>query len=91
MNAAKKVRNLILQDSESDRSKLFVRLLIALVEETDFNLHDFYQLNHDDFELAMSLLKDWRLERYYASKTKLWGLVLNIVEEGKTAPSDNQA
>jgi hypothetical protein len=33
-----------------------------------------YQLSPDDFDLAIQLLKDWRLDRFYEGKAKAFDL-----------------
>ncbi len=46
-------------------------LVLALETEANYPLADIYRLNYKDFELAIEIIKDWRMDRYYASKGKL--------------------
>ena len=39
-----------------------------------------YDLDYKSFQLAMDILKEWRLDRYYASKSKLFDLSLQVSE-----------
>ena len=39
-----------------------------------FELVTLYDLDYKSFQLAMDILKEWRLDRYYASKSKLYDL-----------------
>jgi hypothetical protein len=51
----------------------------ALAEEKEFPLADLYRLNYEQFALAVDLLRDWRLDRYYAARIRLFDVVLNDV------------
>lgn len=71
MNAIKKARQIILATPDSQEALTLARLVLALEAETDFPLVSLYALNLDSFGLAMEILKEWRLDRYYAQKGKL--------------------
>ena len=43
-----------------------------------FALQTLYQLDYDNFELALDLLKEWRLDRYYSSKVRLLDLSVQV-------------
>ena len=77
MNAIKRVRQFLLEYPESVSAQGLARLTEALAEETDFPLGTLYELNAEAFDLAIDLLRDWRLDRYYASRIKLFDVVLN--------------
>lgn len=53
-------------------------LVVALESETPFPLHELYQTRYDDFELALDVLKEWRLDRYYSSKVRLLDLSVQV-------------
>jgi negative regulator of replication initiation len=36
-------------------------------------LSDLYDLDWESFQLAIELLRDWRIDRYYADQTDLFG------------------
>lgn len=76
MNAIKKVRRYMLANPTSEGAKVLGRLVAALAEEKVFPLADLYALDYATFELAMELMRDWRLDRYYASRIKLMDTVL---------------
>lgn len=71
MNAIKEARQIITADPNSEESLTLARLVLALESETEFPLGNLYALSLDSFGLAMEILKDWRLDRYYARKGKL--------------------
>ena len=70
MRAIKKARKLIETDPNSAISKALSNLVLALETETDFSLKQLYELNMDEFDLAMEVMKDWRLDRFYEGKSK---------------------
>jgi hypothetical protein len=71
MLALKKVRKLIENQSGTPAANTFALLVIALESEQSFRLADLYSLDFDDFALALQLMSEWRLDRYYVSKMRL--------------------
>lgn len=65
-------------------AKALARLVAALAGEKSYPLAELYAMDYDAFEMAMELLRDWRLDRYYAARLKLFDFALNAVipEEG---------
>ena len=72
MNAIKSARRLITQDPTTPTAKTLSKLVLALESESDFDISSLYALDIESFQLAISILKGWRLERYYAGKAKLF-------------------
>ncbi|WP_295520775.1 hypothetical protein [Limnohabitans sp. Rim8] len=70
MRAIKKVRQVIEQNPQEQTAQIFSRLILSLVEEVDFAVKDLYLLDSSDFQLAMDILQEWRLDRYYMGKAK---------------------
>lgn len=89
MRALKQARKLIEKKPESLTAQTLSALVVALESETPFALQSLYQLDYDDFGLAMELLKEWRLDRYYSSKVRLLDLSMQVGEMVQTekAPS----
>ena len=79
MNAIKELRKYLEKDAKSESAMTLARLAAALAEERNFPLAELYQLNYDEFRLALDLMKDWRLDRYYAARLQLLDFVLNDV------------
>jgi len=71
MNAIKKARRLIESDPISHPTTTLARLVRALESDEKFEIMDLYDLDFDHFSLAIDILKEWRLDRYYMSKAKL--------------------
>lgn len=87
MNAIKQVRKYLLRYPGTVESAVLGRLTAAIAEETSFPLHDLYEIDGEAFELAMQLLQDWRLDRYYAARIKLFDVVLNDTPRHLDSPS----
>ncbi len=74
MKALKKARKLIEASPDSPESRILSALVVALESDAPYPINDLYKLDYNDFELALDLLKEWRLDRYYMSKVRLLDL-----------------
>lgn len=79
MNAIKSVRKYLENDPNSKSSRALARLVVSLAEEQHYSLTELYRLDYRAFVLAMDLLKEWRLDRNYAARIRLFDVVLNEV------------
>lgn len=89
MNAIKQVRKYLEQHPTRQSSYFLADLVEALGEERPIPLKELYELDHEAFELAIELIKDWRLDRYYAARIKLFDVVLAGLperEKSRAAP-----
>jgi hypothetical protein len=88
MQALKKARKLIENKPNKPSALVLSKLILALENKTPYDLSALYQIDYDDFELAMDIIKDWRLDRYYTTKAVLLDLSMQIDEHAsKSAPS----
>jgi hypothetical protein len=78
MNEIKKTRRLIEADPQTDAAKTLANLVRALESEEKFDLADLYKLSYDNFHLAIDVMKEWRLDRYYSGKAKLHDLSVQV-------------
>jgi len=78
MLALKKTRKLIESDPNQPSALILSSLVVSLESDKPFQLADLYQLSYDDFKLALDLLAEWRLDRYYSSKVRLLDVSVNI-------------
>lgn len=76
MRAIKKARKVIELDPTSKKASTLAKLILSLETESDFPLRSLYHLNMDDFNLAMEVMRDWRLDRYYEGKAKAIDIAL---------------
>ena len=70
MRAIKKVKKFIESSPSSDKGLIYSRLILALESGHEFAVKDLYKLDLDDFELAIELMRDWRIDRFYIGKAK---------------------
>ena len=78
MNEIKKARRLIEANPHTDAAKTLAALVRALESEEKFDLAALYKLNYDNFNLAIDVMKEWRLDRYYSGKAKLHDLSVQV-------------
>lgn len=74
MKALKKVLELIHKKPHDPSTRTLTALVVALEADATFELGSLYKLPFDEFELALELLADWRLDRYYSSNIHLLDL-----------------
>lgn len=82
MHAIKQARHLIEKAPEAESAKILARLVLALENEASFELADIYRLDMPAFQLALQILKEWRLDRYYAGKARLFDTALQARDLG---------
>ncbi len=71
MNALKQLEKHLKQGHADPANPVFERLIKSLCLKETFDLTELYELNYDDFELALNILKAWRLDRYTKTKERL--------------------
>lgn len=86
MNAIKKARKFIEQHPEDKDAATMARLVSSLESDSTFCLRDLYDMEYDHFELALSVMKDWRLDRYYGGKAKLLDIAAQMDDIVATMP-----
>jgi hypothetical protein len=89
MLALKKARKLIEARPDSTAALTLSSLVVSLETEAPFLLADLYQLDYDDFGLALEVMIEWRLDRYYASKLRLLDASMHATE--KPAKQESKA
>ena len=89
MHAIKAVRKRIEKDTDSESSRILMDLVKALGEEAGFPLSKLYRLDYESFDAALDLLRDWRLDRYYASRLRLFDTVVSRSETAITKAEMN--
>jgi hypothetical protein len=76
LNAIKEAKKLIAKDPFKESAKTLADLVLSLDSREPFHLERLYGLDLDDFDLAVQIVKEWRLDRYYAGKAKLYDFAL---------------
>jgi hypothetical protein len=70
MRAIKQVKKLIENNPSSKSGQTFSKLVLSLESDVEFLVKDLYQLDIQEFDLAIEVLKDWRIDRFYLGKAK---------------------
>lgn len=87
MKAIKRARHFIERNPHEPAAAVLSQLVLALESKRSFELAALYELDLDTFDLAVEILKEWRLDRYYAGKAKLFDLSLQMSDLDTTALS----
>jgi hypothetical protein len=85
MRAIKKARRLILNQPQSMAAQTLSSLILSLENETEFSISNLYALDLKEFELAINLLEEWRLDRFYEGKAKLFDVSMHYREITQSA------
>lgn len=80
MRALKKARKLIEKNPTTVAAETLSSLVVALESEALFSLSELYKLDYDDFQLALELIGEWRLDRYYTRKVRLLDVSVQLEE-----------
>lgn len=91
MNAIKEARRFIERNPEDPSARTLTSLVLALETDRSFELAALYKLDYKAFNLAMDVLRDWRLDRYYAGKAKLFDLSFQLNEMAEPKASAKAA
>ena len=91
MRAIKEARKFIERKPNDANAKTLSRLVLALESEADFPIADLYLLDSDQFKLAMQILDEWRLDRHYASKVRLFDVSMQMAVLDNKKPGSKQA
>ena len=91
MNAIKKAQNYIAKDPYRESAKTLAQLVLTLESREPFPLEKLYELDMERFNLAIDILREWRLDRYYAGKSKLYDLSLQTQDLHDQADEGTEA
>jgi hypothetical protein len=78
MNAMKQAQHFIARHPEHEDARTLAHLVLSLESNDPFPLEKLYLLDLDRFDVAIDILKEWRLDRYCAGKSKLFDLALQL-------------
>ena len=83
MNRIKKAARYIYKNPTTAGAKALSVLAVAIENGAAYSLGELNDLNHEEFELAIGMIKDWRVDRHYLSKLRR----LEIAEMDMETPS----
>ena len=75
MNNLKQLEQRLISKPADPDNAVFRNLIQALCNREKLDLAGLYELSYVDFELAMDIMKSWRLDRYTRTKDRLRELV----------------
>ncbi len=91
MNAIKQAKKRIAKDPFAEPAKTLADLVLSLESQEPFKLERLYHLDLNDFDLALDVLKEWRLDRYIAGKAKLYDFAVQLQQlDSAAAPPAEQ-
>lgn len=79
MQIIKEARRFVETNPTNPSAQILARLVLALESESDFAITDIYKLDFDRFQMALKILEEWRIDRYFAGKAKLFDISLQVV------------
>lgn len=91
MLAIKKARKLIESNPESKTSSVLAGLVLSLETNSSYQLGHLYDLDYKDYELAVDIIREWRLDRHYSSKVKLISAAIYVDDLNSLCFSKNEA
>ena len=80
MQIIKQVRQFVATNPLDPSAQILARLVLALEAESDLAISDIYQLDYDRFQMALKVLEEWRIDRYFAGKAKLFDISLQAIQ-----------
>ena len=86
MKALKKIAKYMRKHPDSPDCRILSRLINDVDNNGQFPLNDLYELDYENFELALGLLKEWRLDRFLKTKGRLRDLAQQLAAEAEVPP-----
>lgn len=80
MLGIKQARKHIEANPQEPSSHILSALVVALESETPMAIADLYKLDYELFKLALQIMEEWRLDRYYTSKVRLLDLSVQLAD-----------
>jgi hypothetical protein len=80
MNHLKQLKKRLQSGPAGPHRAILRHLVQALHQGEPLHLAALYELNHEDFKLALAILGNWRLDRFTEQKERLWELARQAAE-----------
>ena len=80
MNSIKAVQKLIQRNPDNEEARTLSALLAALESNSHIEIAQLYGLRLENFDLALKVLQEWRLARYYSGKGSKVDLSMQVSE-----------
>ena len=82
MRFIKSLRKKILQSPEDPQLVALSNLIVSLEGDTAYDIKNLYDLDYRNFDYAIEIIKEWRLNRYTFGKAKLFDVAFQAAELG---------
>lgn len=80
MFAIKQARKFIESNPQDPQVLILTNLVLCLQSDESFPLSSLYELSGKNFDLALQIIMEWRVDRHYAKKQKLLDTVQRLAE-----------
>jgi hypothetical protein len=84
MSAFRSARKIISTDPSSTDAKVLSYLIVALEMGDEFLLSELYKLDYHTFKLALRVIDEWRNDRFFRSKVKLYDFAWQVKEQSES-------
>ncbi len=94
MDAVTRIETYLSRNPTDESSAVLAQLTLALDRGEEFDLARLYGIRYDAFELALGLLREWRVDQYFARDTGLLDRVKAVAlrsEMAVAAPRNSAA
>ncbi len=81
MFAIKQARKFIENHPDDPQVGILTSLILSLQTDQPFPLASLYELDGKNFDLALQIVGEWRMDRHYAKKQKLLNVVHRLADE----------
>jgi hypothetical protein len=71
VNAIKKAAKYIYKNPDTPGADVLTSLARAIETNEPYALGPLFDLHHEEFQLALGMIKDWRVDRHYLSKLRM--------------------
>jgi hypothetical protein len=85
MSAFKEARKAIEAAPDSKNAKVFAYLIVALEMGHEFLLSELYKMDDKAFKLALRVIYEWRNDRFFRSKVKLYDFAWQVKQQSELA------
>jgi len=81
MQAIIRAKTLIENRPDDPETKILISLLLALQAQKPFDVQRLYELRPTVFDMAIEIIKEWRLDRHYLNQHQLLDFLHSFVRK----------
>jgi hypothetical protein len=84
MSAFKEARKVIEKHPDSKNANVLAYLIVALEMGHEFLLSELYKMDDDALKLALRVIYEWRNDRFFRSKVRLYDFAWQVKERDES-------